>query len=226
MILKNINLKTIRLRRAPTKKKSAVVLGITGGIACGKSLISQYFKELGAVVLSADELAREVVKPGQKTYAKIVAHFGPDILSEDGTIDRSLLATKIFLYPDERERLNKIIHPAIGKLADLRLSALRQRSEIPLIIYESPLLFEVHAEDRVDLVLVVTTTPELQLARLMQRDNLSRGEALLRISTQMPLAEKISRADILVENNDTPEKTRRLIDDIFRRLVGLKKKLP
>lgn len=216
----------IPLQKKLPENDRSIVLGITGGIACGKSLVCQFFRELGAAVLSADALAREVVRPGEEAYKQIVAHFGKEILTADGEIDRSRLAEKIFLAPAERQELNRITHPAIGRLADKRISALRQDPTVPLIIYEAPLLFEAKAEERVDLVLVVATTPKQQLERLMQRDSLSQAEALLRIAAQMPLAEKISRADILVENNAPRAATKKLIQQIFTELTTLHKKNP
>jgi dephospho-CoA kinase len=226
MVKKRLDLSTVPLRRKLPEGGKPIVLGITGGIACGKTLISHLFRELGAAVLNADELAREVVRPGEEAFKKIVAHFGNEILTANGDIDRALLGEKIFLAPAERQRLNQITHPPIGDLADRRISEMRENPDIPLIIYEAPLLFEAKAEERVDLVLVVATTPEQQLERLMRRDNLSHEEALQRISAQMPLAEKISRADILVENNGPPEETKKLIEHIFAKLTGLNKKNP
>jgi dephospho-CoA kinase len=226
MAKKRFDHSTVPLQKKLPEEGKPIVLGITGGIACGKSLICRFFRELGAVVLSADELAREAVKPGEEAFEAIVVHFGKEILTADGTIDRARLAEKIFLAPAERQMLNQITHPAIGHLADRRISELRKQPDVPLIIYEAPLLFEAKAEERVDLVLVVATTPEQQLERLMQRDNLSRKEALQRISAQMPLAEKIFRADILVENNGPPEETKELIGHIFVKLTALKKKNP
>lgn len=216
----------VHLQRKPPAGGGVIVLGITGGIACGKSLISRFFEELGAVVLSADALAREAVRPGEVAFKEIVAHFGAEILTTEGVIDRARLARRIFLAPDERQLLNQLTHPAIARLADRRIDELRKNPDVPLIIYEAPLLFEAKAEERVDLVLVVATTPERQLERLMRRDNLSREEALQRIFAQMPLAEKISRADILVENSGPPEETQKLIGRIFAKLVALKKKNP
>ena len=226
MVKKRLDHSTVLLRRKLPEEDKPIVLGITGGIACGKSLVCHLFKELGAAVLSADELAREAVRPGEKAFKEIVAHFGKGILTKEGSIDRARLAEKIFQTPAERHQLNTITHPAIGHLADRRINELRKRPAVPLIIYEAPLLFEAKAEERVDLVLVVTTTSEQQLERLMQRDNLSREEALQRIAAQMPLAEKISRADILVENNGPTEETQRLIGHIFAKLTALKKKNP
>lgn len=226
MIKKRLDHSTVPLRRKLPGEDTPLVLGITGGIACGKSLICHFFRELGAAVLSADELAREAVRPGEEAYKEIVTHFGEEVLTAERCIDRTRLAEKIFQSPAKRHQLNQITHPAIGRLADRRINELRKNPDIPLIIYEAPLLFEAKAEARVDLVLVVTTTPEQQLERLMRRDNLSRKEALQRISAQMPLAEKISRADILVENNAPPQEMQELIGHIFAKLTALKKKNP
>jgi dephospho-CoA kinase len=226
MVKKRFEHSIFPLQRKLPGEGRTIVLGITGGIACGKSLICHFFRELGAAVLSADELAREAVRPGEQAFKEIVEHFGKEILTGEGTIDRARLAEMIFLIPAERQQLNQITHPAIGDIADRRISELRKDPAVPLIIYEAPLLFEAKAEERVDLVLVVATTPEQQLERLMRRDNLSAKEALRRISVQMPLAEKISRADILVENDGPPEETQKLIRHIFAKLTALKKKNP
>jgi dephospho-CoA kinase len=226
MVKKRLDHSTVPLQKKLPGEGIPLVLGITGGIACGKSLICHFFRELGAAVLSADELAREAVRPGEEAYKEIVTHFGDEILSADGSIDRARLAAKIFPSPALRHLLNQITHPAIGRLADRRINELRKKPDISLIIYEAPLLFEAKAETRVDLVLVVTTTPEQQFERLMRRDNLSREEALQRISAQMPLAEKISRADILVENNGPPLETQKLVGKIFAQLAVHKKKNP
>jgi dephospho-CoA kinase len=224
MVKKRFEHSIFPLQRKLPGEGRTIVLGITGGIACGKSLICHFFRELGAAVLSADELAREAVRPGEQAFKEIVEHFGKEILTGEGTIDRARLAEMIFLIPAERQQLNQITHPAIGDIADRRISELRKDPAVPLIIYEAPLLFEAKAEERVDLILVVAATPEQQLERLMHRDNLSREEALLRISAQMPLAEKISRADILVENNGPPAETKKMIDQIFAELTALRKK--
>ena len=177
MAKKRFNHSIVPLGRKLPEEGRPIVLGITGGIACGKSLICHFFKELGATILSADELAREAVRPGEEAFKEIVEYFGKEILTAAGTIDRARLAEKIFLVPAKRQQLNQITHPAIGQLADQRLSELRKNPALPLIIYEAPLLFEAKAEERVDLVLVVATTPEQQLERLMRRDNLSPEEA-------------------------------------------------
>lgn len=226
MIKKRFKHSIVQWRKKLPEEDGTIVLGVTGGIACGKSLICQFFKELGAIVLSADELAREAVQPGGTTFKEIIAYFGEGILTGEGTIDRVCLARKIFQEPGERQQLNQIIHPAIGLLADQHIRELRKRSDVPLIVYEAPLLFEAEAEKRVDLILVVTSTQDRQLDRLIHRDNLSREEALQRISAQMPLTEKISRSDILIENNGPPEESKKLVDLLFSQLTAHKKKSP
>lgn len=216
----------IQVQRKPLEEGKPIVLGVTGGIACGKSFVSRCFQELGATVLSADELAREVVTPKSGPFNQIVAHFGLEILTTEGAIDRVRLGKKIFQSLDAREQLNRIMYPAIRQLAERRIQELRSNKEIQLIIYEAPLLFEAKAETRVDFILVVATSVELQIKRLMHRDNLSRDDALQRISAQMPLAEKIDRADILVINNGSIAETRKLILSIFCKLTSIKKNPP
>lgn len=216
----------VQLQRKPPEEGGVIVLGITGGIACGKSLICRFFEELGAVVLSADALAREAVRPGETVFKEIITHFGEEILTAEGTIDRARLARRIFQAPEERQKLNQLIHPAIARLADRHIQELRNRPGVPLIIYEAPLLFEAEREDCVDLVLVVTSDTEQQLERLMRRDNLTREDALQRISAQMPLAAKIARADLVIENNGSPEESQQLVSRIYTELTGRKKKNP
>jgi len=178
-----------------------VVLGITGNIASGKSSVAAEFKRLGATVIDADLLAREVVAPGSDGLTRIVALFGDKILTSDGDLNRSLLGDIIFADSHARRQLNAIIHPAIATLATSRLSELRKQASIPLIIYEAPLLFETGAESRVDKVLVVTIDMDVQRQRLMKRDNLSVEDAERRIAAQMNQDEKIKRADYIIDNS-------------------------
>lgn len=201
-----------------------LILGVTGGIACGKSLVTSQFQALGAAIVSADNLAREAVARGSVTLQRIVNRFGSDVLDQDGELDRLTLARRIFSDQEGRAELNRIIHPVIGKLAEQRLRELVNRKETRLVVYEAPLLFEAQAEKRVNLVLVVFSSEEIQIQRLMQRNHLSREEAILRIQTQMPLAEKISRADILLDNSGTPEDTALTVSELFSELALPEKK--
>jgi dephospho-CoA kinase len=196
-----------------------MILGVTGGIACGKSSVVQFFRQLGAAVVSADELAREVVAPGSATLQALVAHFGSGILLADGSLDRAGLAARVFAAPAERAVLEAITHPAIKALADARLQALAY-TDVPLIVYEAPLLFEAGAQGRVDAVAVVAVGAEQQLQRLMARDRMSVAEAQARIAAQMPLAEKIARADFVIDNSGSEEETAVQVRDLFSRLVA------
>ncbi|TRO78571.1 dephospho-CoA kinase [Trichloromonas acetexigens] len=193
-----------------------MILGITGGIATGKSSVAKIFRELGATVLSADELAREVVAPGSPLLARLAERFGATVLREDGGLDRPALAAIIFADPQARRDLDGLMHPAIATLAETRLRELAARS--PLVVYEAPLLFEAGAEGRVDAVLVVTADDETQLRRLMARDGVDEGAARARIAAQMPLAEKVRRSDYVIDNSQGPEAAEQAVRELFTRL--------
>jgi dephospho-CoA kinase len=196
-----------------------LVLGITGGIASGKSSVAAIFADLGAVVVSADHLAREAVAPGTATLARLVEAFGPTILDAAGELDREALGRIVFADRAARQRLNAITHPAIARLSDARLSELRVQ-EIPLVVYEAPLLFEAGAEQRVDRVLVVTVDPAVQQQRLATRDGLDAGEIASRIAAQWPQAEKVARADYVIDNSGPIEQTRRQVAALHRFLLS------
>jgi dephospho-CoA kinase len=200
--------------------RRSLIIGVTGGIASGKSLVTATFRSLGAVVVSADELAREAVRPGSETLRRLVGQFGREILQADGALDRKALAERIFTDAGAREALNRITHPAIAALAEKRLQELAQQTG-RLIVYEAPLLFEAGAEKRVDAVLVVRIDEPLQVERLMRRDGLTEEQARVRIAAQMPQAEKMTRADYVIDNSGSPEATSEQVRRIFRKLVAL-----
>ena len=183
-----------------------MILGVTGGMASGKTTVTQAFQVLGAVVVSADVLAREVVRPGSKALQDIAEYFGYQVLKEDGTLNRKLMANIIFNDNQARIALNGITHPAIAALARTRLRAAEQGGA-PLVIYDAPLLYEVGADRQVDKVLVVKIDAEVQLARLMARDGINRQQALARVAAQMPQEEKVARADFVIDNSGTVKET-------------------
>lgn len=193
-----------------------MILGVTGGIATGKSSVVRMFQELGAIVVSADALAREVVVPGAPALRKLVERFGKTVLLADGSLNRKALAEIIFSDPRARDDLNRIMHPAIALLAETRLRELSR--ERRLIVYEAPLLYEAGAEGRVDRVLVVTADEPTQTRRLMERDEIGEAAARNRIAAQMPLAEKIRRADYVIDNSGPLPQTEGQVRDLFRRL--------
>ncbi len=194
-----------------------MILGVTGNIASGKSSVCRELARRGAVVVDADQLAREVVKPGSTVLEQLVTAFGEDILKADGSLDRQRLGTLVFFDPVARQRLNAIIHPAIAALSVTRLQELRAAA--PLIVYEAPLLFEVGAETRVDKVLVVTIDPEVQLARLMERDGLDQQSAQQRIDAQMLQEQKIARADYVIDNSASKEETMAQVERLWPLLL-------
>ena len=202
----------------PEGTESVRVLGITGGIASGKSRVTEAFRQLGAATLSADDLAREIVLPGSPVLGQLRERFGPRILAADGSLDREALAVVIFGDEKARRDLNAIMHPAIAQLAQAHLERLRH-TQAPLVVYEAPLLFEVGAERRVDAVLVVKVAPQVQLCRLMARDGLDETAARLRIAAQMPQEDKLARADYVIDNSGSPAQTQVQVRDLFRKLT-------
>ena len=197
-----------------------LVLGLTGSIASGKSSIAAMFADLGATVVSADQLAREVVAPGSATLQALVEAFGPSLVDAAGILDREALAQRVFDDPQARARLNAITHPAIARLAEARLRELRAL-KVPLVIYEAPLLFEAGAAQRVDLVLTVMLDPAVQRQRLAGRDRLTPAQMQARIDAQWPQAEKVARADFVIDNSGSLAETRRQVAALYQYLLSL-----
>jgi len=202
-----------------TKHGAIRVIGLTGGIATGKSTVARFFAEKGAMVIDADQLSREAVSPGSRALTGIVALFGPEMLLPDGSLDRKRLGRLVFAEAGKRRLLEEIIHPEIRRLAEERI-ALAAKSGQRVVFYMAPLLIESGASDRVDEIWVVTVSPEVQLTRLIERDGLSRAEAERIISSQMPLAEKESHGRLVINNSGTPEETRRLLAEVWAREIG------
>lgn len=184
----------------------SLVIGLTGSIATGKSTVAEMFKELSIPVIDADLLAREVVEPGEEAYTNIIEHFGDTILQADRTLDRKRLGEIVFSDEEKRKDLNGIIHPAIRKRMLEQRDALIKKGEA-CIVLDIPLLFESELEHFVDKTLVVYLNEKTQLERLMKRNELSKEEALQRISSQIPVKEKAQRANEVIDNNGTKEET-------------------
>ena len=191
------------------------VLGLTGGIGSGKSMVASMFAQLGADVIDADRLAREVVEPGQPALKEIATAFGTDILLPDGRLDRGKLARIIFADPVARGMLNAITHPRIRERMDAEISARRSRAGV--LVVDIPLLYENDRTRTVETVIVVWVDPKTQLRRLQERDGLSVEEARQRIAAQMPLDEKRARAEVVIDNSGSREKTRRQVKAVYRR---------
>jgi dephospho-CoA kinase len=190
------------------------VLGLTGGIGSGKSMVAQMFAQLGAAVIDADQLAREVVEPGQPALQEIAATFGPDVLLPDGRLDRPKLAAIIFADPAERARLDAITHPRIHERTEEEIKA--RRSGPGVLIVDIPLLYENDRTDAVEKVIVVWVDPVTQLRRIRQRDGLSAESAHQRITAQMPLDSKRARADHVIDNSNGLPETQRQVEAVYR----------
>jgi dephospho-CoA kinase len=191
------------------------VLGLTGGIGSGKSMVASMFAQLGADVIDADRLARDVVEPGQPALEEIATAFGRDILLPDGHLNRGKLGGIIFADPAARARLNAITHPRIRERMDVAIAA--RGSGPGVLIVDIPLLYENDRARSVDTVIVVWVDPETQLRRLNERDELTVEEARQRIAAQMPLDAKRARADLVIDNSGSRENTQRQVEAIYRR---------
>jgi dephospho-CoA kinase len=178
-----------------------VVIGITGGIATGKSAVTKLFARLGAVTFSADEASRAVLYQGGPAFLSVCGHFGSQILNADGSLNRGRLAEIVFRNPQERAVLNGIVHPRIRRLLKDQLESAAYDLPGRIVAVEVPLLYEGGLENWFERILVVTASEATELSRLMQRDSISEEEALRRIKAQYPLAEKARRATYVVDND-------------------------
>jgi dephospho-CoA kinase len=200
-------------RRTLSKK----VVGLTGGIATGKSTVSEMLRERGIPVIDADLIARNVVTPGRAAWRRIVRAFGTDVLSPEGEIERDKLGKLVFSDPQARKKLNQATHPFIywEILTRLAWHAFRRT---PLVVIDAALLLETKTRLMVGPVIVVYADPETQLERLMKRDGYARQEALRRVRSQMPLQEKCTRADHVIDNSgdlaDTEAQVQKILQDI------------
>jgi dephospho-CoA kinase len=176
------------------------LIGLTGGIASGKSVVAAILRRLGAAVINADDLAREVVQPGKEAWKEIVDTFGPSVLHKDQTLDRKRIRQIIFDNAGARKRLEAIIHPKVRSLADERIRTL-QAAGNEIIVYEVPLLFEVQLHLWLRPVILVSCDAAIQKQRLQERDRLTGEEAQQHLDAQMSLEEKRPLADYVVENN-------------------------
>jgi dephospho-CoA kinase len=191
-----------------------LVIGLTGGIASGKSTVANMLIDKGITVIDADIIAKQAVEKGMPAYRQIIDEFGEDILLENGDIDRRKLGALVFTNEQKRLALNSIVHPAV------REEMLKRRDESianqeTFVVLDIPLLFESKLESLVDKIIVVSVTKELQLERLIKRNQLTEEEALSRIRSQMPLEEKVSRADNVIDNSGTLEETKQQLEEIL-----------
>jgi len=201
------------------RQNSIRVIGLTGGIASGKSTVASFFEKRGVPVIDADQLARAAVLPGSPALHCIVAAFGNEVLAADGSLDRKRLGTLVFTTETKRRKLEEILHPEIRRLAEAGIVQAIAGGH-RLLLYMAPLLIEAGAVDRVDEIWVVTVRPDVQLERLMRRDGIGRDAALSIIASQMPLSEKERYGKVVIDNSGTAEQTRLILEEIWEREIG------
>jgi dephospho-CoA kinase len=194
------------------------VIGLTGGIASGKSTVARMLAEMGATIVDADQVARDVVRPGQPALTAIVAAFGAEILTSAGELDRQRLAARVFADPAARRELERITHPSISEATARRVADFEARG-VPVVVYEASLLVE-GGEHRGLAGLIVVAAPEaVQLRRMQERDGLSPEEAARRLAAQAPLRDKVAVADYVIDGSAPMETTRAQVaaawSDIF-----------
>ena len=177
-----------------------LLVGLTGGIATGKSTVSEIFGRLGCVIIDADVLAREVVAPGEPALAQIAAEFGPDVLQADGTLDRKKLGAIVFADAERRKRLEQITHPAIRDRYLQRLADLEAQGFAGIVLWDAPVMIESGGYRAMDALVVVATDEATQSARLRARDGIADAEAERKIRSQMPVAEKAKLANYVIDN--------------------------
>ena len=199
--------------------------GLTGSVAVGKSFVSSVLAELGCHVLDADRTAREVVAPGGEGLRRVVEAFGPGILGADGTLDRARLARVVFSDEGKRQLLNSLLHPLIIAAQDDWLAERGREDPGGVAVVDAALMIETGSYRRFDRLIVVHCAADVQLERLMRRDNLSRADAERRVAAQMPQAEKMRHADFLIDTSGTREEARARAVEVYERLRELATRL-
>jgi dephospho-CoA kinase len=210
------------LDAGPRTSDLGLSFGLTGGIACGKSTVARFFRDLGAFIIDADRVGHELIEPGLAAYQEILQHFGEEILDPSGAIDRKKLGPKVFADPQQLRRLNAILHPRIIARTQVLAAEEHRRNPHAVVIYDAPLIFESGTAGIMRKVLVAWCRPEQQLERLMAKTDLSREEAERRIQAQMPVEEKRRRADYSIDCSGTLEQSRAQAEAIYpelRRIV-------
>jgi dephospho-CoA kinase len=198
-----------------------LIVGLTGGVASGKSTVSRTLREEGAYLIDADQIARELVQPHTPTWRTLIDTFGEEILEKDGSIHRKKLAALVFSHPEKRERLNQLLHPRIKEETQRRVKEIGQRDPEAIVVIDAALLVETGAYREMDWLIVVFSTEAQQIERLEKRNGMRPEEARRIITAQMPLEEKLKVADGVIRNEGSIEETRRKAKEVFQELRGL-----
>ena len=194
-------------------------IGLTGGIGSGKSTVSDLFRKRGAWILDLDQIAHELEEPGGAAWQQIIEHFGRGILTPEGTIDRETLGAIVFRDSTKREALNRIVHPAVFDEWRRRFEEIARKDAQAIVISDIPLLIEIGWHERMDIVILVYVSPEVQIERIMKRNGYSSEEAEDRLRSQMPLADKIPFADFVIRNEGTLAETEVIVEEVWEKLI-------
>lgn len=197
-----------------------LIVGLTGGIVSGKSTVARMFRQLGADIIDADNIARAIVQPGEKAWKNIVHYFGKEILKDNQEINRKELARIVFADKEKLEKLNKITHPEIVAIIKNKIEEMRSKdsSDGTICIIEVPLLFEANLEGMMDKIIVVYLNREEQKKRLLIRNSLTQEEAINRIDSQIPMEKKLKKADYVIDNGASLGHTRIQVKQIWQEL--------
>jgi len=195
-----------------------LVIGLTGGVASGKTTVSEVLREEGAILIDADQIARDLVQPQTPAWQELVRAFGNEILDQEGSIHRQKLASLIFSNPRQRSLLNRILHPRIKEEIGRRLKGIRQKDPEAIVVIDAPLLIETGGHREMDKVIVVVCTETQQIERLKRRNQLSEEQARAMLSSQMSLEEKAALADYVIRNEGSLSETRQKARNIFQEL--------
>lgn len=195
-----------------------LLVALTGGIASGKSFVARRLAEHGAVVVDADQVAREVVEPGEPALAAIAEEFGPGVIAADGSLDRAALGAIVFRDPEGRAKLNAITHPAVLERSRARFDAAGAADPDAIVVYDIPLLVEAGRAEEFDLVVVVQASEENRISRMVELRGMTREQAVGRIRSQATDAERLAIADVVIDADGTPDETLAQADALWENL--------
>lgn len=198
-------------------------VGLTGGLATGKSLVGEALQDLGCYLIKADELGHEVLRPGGEAYDAVVHEFGRHILDESGVIDRKRLAAEVFEKPDNLARLNSLVHPPVIRREEEAVARIAVRDPHAIAVVEAAILIETGSYKRFDKLILVVCDEPRQIERAMRRDGAGRDEVLARLRLQMPLSEKRKFADFIIDTSGQKEETLRQTREVYNQLQRLLK---
>lgn len=196
-----------------------ILVGLTGGIASGKTTVSDFLRQEGAHIIDADEIAHRLISKGNRAYRPVLDVFGDGVLDEFGEIDRKKLGAIVFAHPPELDRLNQIIHPLVFKELDAEKKRMSKEQPRSIIVFDAPLLIEAQAHQKMDWVLLVYVDEKIQRSRLIKRDALTTEEAMHRIALQMPIDKKRQYSDEIIDNRRPLHKVKQLVHDIYHQLL-------